>query len=579
MKHDFPQLSSLLAGETLRIEYKRDDAKNVSAPMTDDTFALSFMAIGNAEGGYLLLGVENDCSISGIHPRRTASISKTLNDVLRRFLSAPQISAHKYMQDGLPIFAFHIEPATKEPYQLHDGSLKIRKHRGNKQGPENVPFPLSELPQWQAQRGVHYDFTSALVPGLLWRDHEKLLNPLAIGLLERRISENRTSIGLRNFSSLEQQMEALELVGTIDGRKTMTNAAILLFGKNEVIKQWIPAHQAQFQVFAADGSLPYNLFSGREGLDQLCLLLLATRLEELFRGVIPRREMMDGPFRMDIPAYGDDALREGYMNAFIHRDYMVEEPVIIQIATEQLSITSPGGFYRDVTPDNILFHEPCSRNQRLALACASLGLVEKSGRGVDRIFWDQIRFLRPMPSYGDSNSNAVRLMLLGGDGSLQAIRWMLEHFSGEEDLRVRVVHGCLIHVLINEGEATRETLINALPGLDKVVGKQAITDLIDTNLMRRIGHGRGQRLILSPEFQKNLGKPEAFVYQAGIDTEGQRQLVLTYVDAHKSITRQEAAKLLGRPSNDSVYKLLRGMVDVGLLRKEGITASAKYLKI
>ena len=81
--------------------------------------------------------------------------------------------------------------------------------------------------------------------------------------------------------------------------------------------------------------------------------------------------MMDGPFRLDIPAYGDDALREGYMNAFIHRDYTIPEPIIIQTTTEQLSITSPGGFYRDVTPENILFHEPCSRNQRLALACAA----------------------------------------------------------------------------------------------------------------------------------------------------------------------------------------------------------------
>jgi ATP-dependent DNA helicase RecG len=566
--HPFPPLAVLLSGETLEIEYKRDDAKSLTAPLSDDAIALSLMAIGNADGGYLLVGVQNNGAVSGLHSRRTDDVSKTRDTVLRKFLSAPHIGTHRYVQEGVRIFAFHIAPATKEPYQLRDGSLKIRKMQGNKQGPENVPFPLSELPQWQAQRGVHYDFSSAFIPDLLWRDRDRYLNPLAVSLLEKRIADQRTSPELRRYGSFEQQVEALELVGTLNGRKTLTNAALLLFGKNEIIRERIPAHQAQFQVFAADGSLPYNLFSGREGLEHLSLLILVTRLEELFRGIIPRREMMDGPFRLDIPAYGDDALREGYMNAFIHRDYTISEPVIIQMTTEQLIMTSPGGFYRDVTPENILFHEPCSRNQRLALACAALGLV----------FWDQIRFCRPMPSYAESSDQAVRLRLMGGDGSLEAIRWMLEHFSGEEDLRVKVVHGGLIHVLISEGETARETLINALPGLDNILGRQAITELIDAGLVRRIGHGRGQRLVLSPEFQRDLGKPEAFVYQVGLDIEGQRQMILSYVEAHGSISRQEAAKLIGRPADDSVYKLLRRMVMDQLLQRQGITAAARYHK-
>ena len=93
--------------------------------------------------------------------------------------------------------------------------------------------------------------------------------------------------------------------------------------------------------------------------------------------------------------------------------------------------------------------------------------MERSGRGVDRIFWDQIRFLRPMPSYAESTSDTVRLTLLGGQGALENIHWMLTYFAREEDLRERVIHGGLMHTLIMEGEATRETLIGSLPGLDE----------------------------------------------------------------------------------------------------------------
>src|SRR5690606_24081423 len=124
-------------------------------------------------------------------------------------------------------------------------------------------------------------------------------------------------------------------------------------------------------------------------------------------------------------------------NAFIHRDYLIAESVVIQLHPQRFTISNPGGFFRDVTPENILFHEPCPRNKLLAQACADLGLVEKSGRGVDRIFLDQIRYFRPLPSYAGSNDAAVRLNLEGGETSLEAVRWMFEHFQNINDMHVR----------------------------------------------------------------------------------------------------------------------------------------------
>ena len=272
----------------------------------------------------------------------------------------------------------------------------------------------------------------------------------------------------------------------------------------------------------------------------------------------------------------EEALREAVMNAFIHRDYTISEPVIIQITLEQFTITNPGGFYRDVTPQNILFHEPCCRNQRLAQASTDIGLMEKSGRGVDRIFWDQIRFMRPVPSYVASTSDTVRLTLTGGEGYIEAIRWMFQHFSEISDLRIRVVHGGLIHTLIDEGEATRETLIASMPGLDVDWGKRAITELISAGLITRIGHGRGQKLVLSAQFQKKLGKPEAFIHQVGMDKEAQRQMILQYVREYGFITRQQTAKLLNRSSNNSIYRLLQEMVGDRLIEMSGARRLARY---
>jgi ATP-dependent DNA helicase RecG len=265
------------------------------------------------------------------------------------------------------------------------------------------------------------------------------------------------------------------------------------------------------------------------------------------------------------------------MNAFIHRDFTAPEEVVIQINQRQFLVTNPGGFYRDVGPENILFHEPCPRNKALAQACADIGLVEKSGRGVDRIFLDQIRFLRPLPSYDASTTDTVRLSLLGGEGSREVVRWMIEFLGKREDLVVRVMHGGLMHVLLTEGQATREELIAALPGLIPTDGRRAITELIDAGLMRPIGHGRGQRLVLSAQLQEALGQPEAFIHQAGVDVE-QRQRIMHYVEARGQITRSEAAELLGVPADVNMYRMLKRMVDDHMLRTEGKGSATRYLK-
>ena len=53
MNYSFPLLNSLLNGETLSLEYKRDQHQqnNQSVPLPDSVIAEVLMAIGNARGG------------------------------------------------------------------------------------------------------------------------------------------------------------------------------------------------------------------------------------------------------------------------------------------------------------------------------------------------------------------------------------------------------------------------------------------------------------------------------------------------------------------------------------------------
>ena len=129
---------------------------------------------------------------------------------------------------------------------------------------------------------------------------------------------------------------------------------------------------------------------------------------------------------MPVPDYSEIGVREAVNNALLHRDYTRLDAVYIQWQHDHMIITSPGGFPHGITVDNILVHEPKPRNRLLAEAFKRIGLVEQTGRGVDKIYMGQLRYGRPAPDYSRSDDTGVRVVLPGGKGSLQFTAMIFE---------------------------------------------------------------------------------------------------------------------------------------------------------
>lgn len=248
MNTHFPNIHSLLDGETLTLEYKRDlDSKNNHGSLSVDVLASSLMALGNAQGGYLLLGVDNSGQICGIHSQRQ-TLDILRDAVMRKFSTPPLIASHAYRESNQTVWAFHIEPATQTPLQLGDGTFRIRRLLGKKHGPENLPFPVNEIPSWQAERGTHHDFSSVLLPDLTWKNHPQWLSSVALERFETRLQSGRINNStLGALPHHEARFEALGLLVSSRGEKMATNAALILFGRNEILRDYLPAHDAQFQ--------------------------------------------------------------------------------------------------------------------------------------------------------------------------------------------------------------------------------------------------------------------------------------------------------------------------------------------
>lgn len=112
-----------------------------------------------------------------------------------------------------------------------------------------------------------------------------------------------------------------------------------------------------------------------------------TRLDVLDSSVVVPTGLRLDPVRQ-IPWL---AVREAVLNAIVHRDWLPAEPVQITWvqADASLDVISPGGFAGGVTAESVLSAR-YSRNPALADLARALGLVERQGIGVDRMYREMI---------------------------------------------------------------------------------------------------------------------------------------------------------------------------------------------
>ena len=113
-------------------------------------------------------------------------------------------------------------------------------------------------------------------------------------------------------------------------------------------------------------------------------------------------------------AYSQVAVRELIANALVHRDYSLSGQVRVAIEGTTLSVSSPGGFPDGITIDNLLTAPPQARNPLIADAFKRAGLVERTGRGVNRVYRYQLALGRPQPDYSRSTRAWVEAQVPAG---------------------------------------------------------------------------------------------------------------------------------------------------------------------
>jgi ATP-dependent DNA helicase RecG len=304
------------------------------------------------------------------------------------------------------------------------------------------------------------------------------------------------------------------------------------------------------------------------------LMRLMDEIESRFRARNQETELMVGMVRVGVPDYPERAFREAVANALIHRDYTRLGAVHVQWHADRIEISNPGGFPEGVRLDNLLVTSPRPRNPLLADAFKRAGIVERTGRGIDAIFYEQLRNGHPAPSYGLSTNTDVALVLPGGKANLEFARLVTEESRSDRPLGLD--HLLILNRLWSERQLDAAGAA-ALIQKPETEALSAFRRLVDTGLVEPRGQRKDGLYHLSAATCGRLGEKAAYVRQRGTEMLQQEQMVLQFVEKHGSITRREVADLC-KLSPDRAYRLLVRLAKQGALRSEQKGKGTRYTR-
>ena len=541
--------------ETLQIEFKSDPVGGLS----DKSVADAVVGLANAQGGVLYIGIDDNGTISGLRSEKWRNPKKAA-----AFISNYTVPPLLVETDLVPaekdrwVLTIKV-PKAQGLCATRDGKVLRRRIKVDGR-PENIPMFPQEYSGRLSELGL-LDYSAQVLPESSYAD----IDAQERNRFRKLIRVNRSESALLELAD-EDLDKALGVVRAVDGKLRPTVAGLLLLGKKESIATLLPTSKVAFQVLTGTDV--------RENIEvQLPLLSTFEELLYRFSAWNPEQEFQEGLFRVPVPEFSERAFREGIVNALCHRDYTRLGSVVVQVSNEGLLILSPGGFIDDITQDNLLTADPRGRNPLLSDMFKRIGLAERTGRGIDRIFEGSILYGRPLPDYSESTSDSVHLFIPRMKADFNFHRLILSCRENHPEL-LTMSTLMILSLLRSERRLALPNLVE-LCHLSAVRVQRQIEILLKEGFIEAVGTGKNQEYILSEAVYKAQDQTIRNVNRSNLRALRLEELVLGAATKNEGITRSDVVGLL-HINAQAAYRLLLRLTEQGKLRKEGKRRHTKY---
>lgn len=545
-------MSNIGIRESLLVEFKSD-----VACLSDNDIIDAVVAFANTDGGDLYLGVEDSGKITGLHKDHmdTTRLSAFIANK-----TVPPVPVRTEVLDlERPVLKISVPKRTSI---VASSSGKIQRRRIKADGsPENIPMYPYEIASRLSFLSL-LDYSAQPVPDSEYSD----LDPVERERLRNIIRSYRGETFLLELDDTGLD-KALQFVTMQDGKLVPTFCGLLMIGKADSLKRHMPTAEASIQILeGTDIRVNESFF--------LPILAAFDKIVDRFTAWNDSKEMEMGLYRITIPDYDPRAFREALVNAFCHRDYSMLGRVRIQINDEGMTITNPGGFIEGITANNLLDAEPHGRNVVLADAMKRIGLAERTGRGIDRIYEGSLLNGRLLPDYSKSTATRVELFIPKGPTD-NAFVQMVSTEQKRLGRSLPIYSLLVLNALKNLSRASIRDVAEYL-NIDENRARVSLETMVDSGIIEAGGNGRGRYYMLGPDYYRNTDKPNEYIRRKDIDSIRHRELVLQLAKQQKTVSRKDVVDLL-HITTSQAYRLLHKLVSEDKLTPIGRGAGAKYV--
>lgn len=374
-------LEIIANGENSGVEFKRDDLR-------PEQIAKEIAALLNFQGGKLLLGVEDDGTISGI--QRGDLETWVMDTVFGRYVHPLTLPFYEEVvfDDGKRVAVISLTQGTAKPYVV----------RNNNREEIFVRVGSTSRLATREQQARLFESGGMLHAEILPVSGSSLDDLDRARLSDYLVNIAGDQIAPQSTEDWEQRLTGLGFMASRpDGPAVCTIAGLILFGRSPrhclryAGVRWMSFtgdtkdYQAQDDT-VLDGPL-VALWEGRPGAGRNIVEDgLLERLIDRMRPFISKEgdEINDGLRRETSYRYPFDAIRETLLNAFVHRDWTRSIEVEVVNYADRLDVTSPGALQNSMTVEKMLAGQRSPRNPIIVEIMRDYGYVDARGMGVRR---------------------------------------------------------------------------------------------------------------------------------------------------------------------------------------------------
>lgn len=284
----------------------------------------------------------------------------------------------------------------------------------------------------------------------------------------------------------DELLESIGCVRRVAGVRVPTVAGMMLFGKPQALRRLYPMTRIDYirvpgKEWVPDPERRFDSVEIRDYMFRAIRRALSAVLDDLPKAF----GLAEGDAqRTDRPLIPQRVLREGIVNAVMHRSYRSHSPIQIIRYSNRIEIRNAGHSLK--SPEHLGEPGSVPRNPRIAAVLLDTRFAETKGSGI-RVMREMMVEAGLEPPLFESqrgNDSFVARYYFQHFLSEEAIRWLArfrEHHLSDEEARALVA--------VREQGAIDNAMYRELNRVETIAASQALRRLRDAGLLEQKGRG------------------------------------------------------------------------------------------